>query len=133
MVERPGKRETFAIVMPISEEAATAPHETAPGIPPFSMPRMPRQLNSHLDFARIKWRSEYAISTQFARLVQEFGVCQARGDEKPRWLRQRRASLKESLPIAVAKVALTDDHGSRSLTHKGERFRAIVASLAARL
>jgi len=126
MVEPPDERETFAIAMPISEEAAATPNETAPTIPPFAMPRMPRQLNSYLDLARIKWRSEYAISAQFARLVQEFGVYQARGDEKPRWLIHPGASLKDSLPVAVPKVALTDDHGSRSLTHKRERFRAIV-------
>src|SRR6266849_3788902 len=103
--------------------------ETDPSIPPFSIPRMPRELNSDLDLARIKRGSEYRISAQIARLVQKCRVCQAGGDEKPRWLRQPGASLKDSLPVAVPKVGLTDDHRSRSLTHKGERFRAIVSSV----
>src|SRR5258706_5798423 len=105
------------------------PHVRRPGISPFSMPRVPRQLNSYLDLARIKWRSEYRISTHLARLVQELGVYHARGDEKPRWLKHPSARLKDILPVTVPKVALADHHGSRSLPHKGDCFRAIVSSV----
>ena len=62
---------------------------------------MLRQLNSYLDLARFNRRSEQEISTQMVRLVQKCGIGQARGNEKPRALRDPRDNLKVALKRAA--------------------------------